>query len=57
VTGEHVRLLQENNTQCQLCRTVFLNRWAAAQYRALASLIPGPRLIKKEFTRPRSHKV
>jgi hypothetical protein len=32
-------------------KSVFLNR------RALASIIPGPRLIKKEFTGSRSHKV
>jgi hypothetical protein len=37
-------------------RRVFLNRRAAARYRALASIIPDPRLIKKEFTGPRSHK-
>jgi hypothetical protein len=29
-------------------RTVFLNRRAAAQYWALASIIPGPRLIEKK---------
>jgi hypothetical protein len=40
----------------KLPRPVFLNRRAAAQYRALASIITGPRLIKKEITRPRSHK-
>jgi hypothetical protein len=37
-------------------RAVFLNLRAAAQYRALASVLPGSRLIKKEFTGPRSHK-
>jgi hypothetical protein len=35
---------------------VFLNRRAAAQYRALASIIPGPHLIEKEFTGLQSHK-
>jgi hypothetical protein len=35
---------------------VFLNRWAAAQYRVLASIIPGPLLIEKECTGPRPHK-
>jgi hypothetical protein len=28
-----------------MARAVFLNRRAAARYRALASVIPGPRLI------------
>jgi hypothetical protein len=28
---------------------VFLNRQAAAWYRALASIIPGPRIIKKNL--------
>jgi hypothetical protein len=36
--------------------TVFLNRRAAARYRALASIIPGPHVIKKKFTGPQSHK-
>jgi hypothetical protein len=38
-------------------RSVFLNRRAADQYRALASIIPGPCFIKKEITWPRSDKV
>jgi hypothetical protein len=37
-------------------RAVFLNRRAMSWYRALASIIPGPRLIKEEFTGPRPHK-
>jgi hypothetical protein len=36
-------------------RSVCLNCWAAALYQALTSIIPGPRLIKKEFTGPQSH--
>jgi hypothetical protein len=30
-------------------RSVFLNRWAADQYQALTSIIPGPRLIEKKL--------
>jgi hypothetical protein len=37
-------------------KAMFLNRRGAAQYRALASIIPSPRLVEKEFTGPRSHK-
>jgi hypothetical protein len=36
-------------------RSVCLNCWAVALYQALTSIILGPRLIKKEFTRPQSH--
>jgi hypothetical protein len=32
-------------------RAVFLNRRAAARYRVLASIIPGPRLIEKRIYR------
>jgi hypothetical protein len=40
------------------CFSMFLNRRAAARYRALASIVTGPRLIYiyKEITVPRSHK-
>jgi len=33
----------------RLATTVFLNRRAAARYRALASVIPGPREVLLEF--------
>jgi hypothetical protein len=33
----------------QYCNSLFLNRQAAGRYQALASIIQGPRLIKKNY--------
>jgi hypothetical protein len=38
-------------------RPVFLNRRAAGLYRALASIIPGPRLIKRIYQAAVSQKL
>jgi hypothetical protein len=38
-----------NSEQACMCMPVFLNRRAAARYRTLTLIIPGPRLIKKNL--------
>lgn len=37
------------------CIPVFLIRWVVARYQVLSSIIPGPRLVKKTISGPRSH--
>jgi hypothetical protein len=49
-------IILECHTYIQFYKSVFLNRRAAAQYRARAPIMLGPLLIKEEFIGPQSHK-